>query len=309
MEIVELFQAPCGNRVRSNATKDMDPSPWLTKALSPKWKVYSFHFFVNWKSWPPTIPNTAFLTRLVEFDQNEDPAAVDTQQILNAFKESKFHVESENLGLVCSKYNKELVTILLPERKTITWDTPYWRISRDNHGELKASKYDLHHLAQSIRTIRGSNEPLGRKGLRLGTSAVECFLSKTDAIYPGDVDAIIVDENRQIRHIIEFKKHTLAEPISQHLAAKYYSRGNDKRKYQSIDALSLDVNRLQDSKATSVIFYYSIRKPHKIRLQNLESLNRYELHITRDTGDITIDSMSEQQIAEQVANWLKAPRS
>ena len=305
MKVSQLRQTPCGNR--NQVSNDPDPGSWLTPALPTGWKVYSFHFFVDWSTNPLTVSGPLLMNRLVDFAADENHVAVNEQDILKAFTESGSHVYFEDLQSVCSEHGKKLVSTLLPEceASNINDDTPFGCISRDGLGEFNVSTSKLSALKTSIQKYSGGPVKIGRKGLTEGTSAIECFLSKTDAVFPGDVDAVIVDGNGHIHYVIEFKKHKMTAPIGQHLAQRYYKK--DRRKYKRLHALKSYFDRFEHADVSLVIFYYSTKRP-EMRLQLVGKLDDREIEIVRDTGDVTVKGMSDPEISQKVTSWLGIPR-
>ena len=305
MKVSQLRLAPCNDR--SRVVGGPDPMDWLLPSLPEGWSICSFHYFVDWAKDPLAVAGPFLMTRLVEFDAGEDPDTVDTRQVLNAFHSSGFAPQYEQLRRVCAIYGKEARVILLPECdiNRITNKTPIWTIAQDEKADLKIQTYPLARLRWSIQNYSGGPVPIGEKGLTLGTSAVECFLSRTDAAYPGDADAVVVDENGLVRHVIEFKKHNLAAPIDRHLAQRYYP-DPDLRKYRRLEALVSDLNSMRDTDSTLGVFYYSTARS-QIRLQIVEKLSAQEIEIAKDTGDLNIGGKSNLEISRIVAAGLGVP--
>ena len=247
------------------------------------------------------------MTRLVEFDAEEDPDTVDARHVLDAFHKSGFAPHYEQLRSLSAIYGKKARAILLPECNInkITNNTPIWIVVQDEPADLKIETYPLAKLMKSIQQNSGGPIPIGKKGLTLGTSAVECFLSRTDAAYPGDADAVVVDENGLVRHVIEFKKHNLDSPIGEHLAQRYYPYP-DGRKYRRLEALVSDLNNIRHTDATLGILYYSTVR-RQIRLQIIDKLDPQRIEIAGDTGDLNIDGMSDLKISQIVATGLGVP--
>ena len=263
--------------------------------------------FVNWATNPLAVAGPVVMTRLVEFDDGESPGTVDAEQVLEAFQRSGFGAQYEELRTVCANYDKEVMVVLLPECdvKQVTSKTSIWTIVHGEPEGLTIRTYPLAKLKTSIKRHSGGPVLVGSKGLILGTSAIECFLSHTDAAYPGDADAVVVDEHGLVRHVIEYKKHTVLGPINEHLAQCYYPTP-DGRKYRRLDALVSDFNRADHTDANLVIFYFSTSQP-QVRLQVVGNLEARRIEITRDTGDLDVDGMSDLEISEMVSAGLGVP--
>ena len=302
MKISQLRLARCGNR--SQVVGGPDPTNWLLPSLPEGWSICSFHYFVDWATNPLAVAGPVLLTRLVEFDYAESPGTVDAERVLDAFRRSGFGTQFEELRAVCANYGKEAKVVLLPEcdEKQITTETPIWTIV---HGEPEGLTIRTHPLAKlktSIKRHSGGPVPVGSKGLILGTSAIECFLSRTDAAYPGDADAVVVDAHGLVRHVIEYKKHTVSGPINEHLAQRYYP-APDGRKYRRLDALVSEFNRADHTDANLSILYYSTSQ-RQVRLQVVGNLGACRIEITSDTGDLDVDGMSDLEISEMVSAGL-----
>lgn len=109
--------------------------------------------------------------------------------------------------------------------------------------------------AQIIR-LSGGPVQIGRKGLYYGTSCLECALSHTDALWPGDVDLILADAVSNVPiAIIELKKHTGRSNIrfADQRLSNYYPYP-DGRKY---DRLALLAAQLAAESLPIIVLYYS----------------------------------------------------
>ena len=118
-------------------------------------------------------------------------------------------------------------------------------------------KVDLQTHMEQIRTLSGGPTRIGSKGLKFSKTELECFLSKTDAVWPGDADMVLVNNGNEGIAILEFKKHTLDAKIEEHMFVRYYPKP-DGRKY---DRLAL----LRDSMNNSIpiiIIYYPTKSCH-----------------------------------------------
>ena len=303
MIISPLRQALC--RDRSRVTNDPDPGRWLVGDTLPAgWAVHSFHFFVDWRHDPPVVGDTILLTRLVDFEDGEGLFSVTDEDVLKAFIDAGLHVQFEVLGQVCANYSKNLVPVLLPECETsaLNDETPFWIVSGGGDRELTITRSTVSVLKKAIRKNSGGPVRIGGKGLTYGTSAIECLLSLTDAAYPGDADAVLVDGNGHVRYVIEFKKHTLTAPLGEHLASRYYP-APDGRKYRRLHALASAFAESGHGAVSLIIFYYSTKRP-LIRLQVVGALDSQSMEIVRDSEDIRIDGMDDREVADAVVGWM-----
>ena len=303
MKVSPLWLASC--RDRSEIQQARDPGRWLAEDTLPAgWVVHGFHFFVNWQTDPLDVGDTFLLTRLVVFDEGEDPLSVTESDILTAFRDAGLPDKFGSLRRVCVKYGKELVSVLLPECETAVLNdaTPFWTVKGNQNGELIIARSTVLGLKNAIRKHSGGPVLIGKKGLIYSTSAIECILSLTDAAYPGDADAVVIDGDDHVRHIIEFKKHTLSAPLGEHLADRYYPKP-DGRKYKRLHALASAFESSGYGAVSLIILYYSTRAS-EIRLQMIDEVSQESLKVGKDSGDVCIEGKSDQEVADTVMTWL-----
>lgn len=265
----------------------------------------SFHFFVDWNSHPPVVADQIWMTRQLRFDSNVNLANVHDSDIWDIFNKSSSKQEFDDLEMICSSHGCKLAAILLPEIQVsaISDQTPVWVIGKLGSENYKIAQITISSLKNAIQKHSGGPVWVGSKGLTYGTSAVECYLSKSDAAFPGDADAVIVDSQNRVRCVIEYKKHTLSAPIGEHLMTKYYQQ-SDRRKYQRLNALAKRYEKFLQQSVPLVVLYYSTQQPI-IRLQEIGSLDNNSATISRDTGDIVIDGCSQKAISDYVVRWLE----
>ncbi|WP_141243391.1 hypothetical protein [Vreelandella boliviensis] len=281
-----------------------DPSDWIVPSLPVGWRLLSFHFFVDWMQSPPLLANRVWMTRQVRFEHESEMAEELESDLLSLFKKSEDRRYFEGLERVCSNYRHDLSAIILPDIpvSVITEQTPIWAIRRKENADLGIGKYSVSNLKTAIQGHSGGPVKVGTKGLKFGTSAVECFLSSSDAAFPGDADGVVVDDQNQVRFVIEYKKHTIGDVIDNHLINRYYPRP-DGRKYKRLEALRSHYERVNQLPTPLVILYFSTREP-VIRLQEIARLNDHSVDIRRDSGNINIGGMHPDDIAKQVVQWL-----
>lgn len=302
MFITPLQQASCADR--SSVSRGPDPSDWIALSLPAGWRLLSFHFFVDWWQSPPKLADKVWMTRQVRFEHESEMAKDLESKILNMFNQSEDRRYFEGLERICSNYRHDLSAIILPDIpvSVITEQTPIWVIRRTENADLGISKYSVNSLKQAIQFHSGGPVKVGTKGLKYGTSAVECFLSSSDAAFPGDADGVVVDDQNRVRCVIEYKKHTIDDALDNHLINKYYPRP-DGRKYKRLEALRSHYERVNQFPTPLVILYFSTREP-VIRLQEIDRLNDDSVDIRRDSGNINIDGMHPDAISKQVVQWL-----
>lgn len=296
-------QARCADR--SQATNAVDPARWLLPALPPGWRLHSFHFFVNWSHNPPLLENAVWMTRLLELNVNEPLERVQSSQVLEVFLASEHADTFASLQRICHECQHRLTAIILPEVgiQMLAPATPLWKVRySEGNNELHVEATTLGGLMNEIQRYSGGTVSVGAKGLIYGTSAVECYLSLTNAAYPGDVDAVIVDTAGHVQCVVEFKKHTLRDPIADHLVTRYYPRP-DGRKYQRLDCLVQHYRQIGDATVPFAVLYYATGRP-VIRVQVMGALTRNNVTIDRDSGDIDISGQGNLQVAQQLMGWM-----
>lgn len=302
MHIAPLQQALCADR--SRVTKGPDPGCWLAPSLPAGWRLLGFHFFVDWRQTPPLVADRIWMTRQLQLDSSERLQAVSDADLLQLFVDGPAGSEFADLEEVCAGFKKQLSAIVLADIPVgdISDDTPLWVIARSQGAEPGIRKVSVRELKAAIQTHSGGPVHVGSKGLTYATSAVECYLSGSDAAFPGDADAVIVDDCNRVRCVVEYKKHTLDAPLDQHLVTRYYPRP-DGRKYQRLAALAAHCQRCQQQPVPLVVLYYSTKTP-VIRLQEIGSLDAHSLTISRDSGDMSICGQRPADVCDAVMRWL-----
>jgi len=299
MQIKPLQQAECANRCK--VTSGPNPGDWITPSLPAGWRLVSYHFFVNWGNEPPTVASLIWMTRQLWLDPGETLDSIRKADVLAAFSASSARQEFEDLERIFAPCGQQVSAILLPEipASDITDDTPIWAIIRGYDGEPSVLKCPVRWLKSLIQQYSGGPVNVGTKGLTYGTSAVECSLSGSNAAFPGDADAVIVDDQNRIRYLIEYKKHTIPQPMSDHLVEKYYPKP-DGRKYHRLEALVAHYRLAQQSAIPLVVLYYSTRKPEIIRLQQIDKMDNKHIYIGEDSGEWSVNTHT----SAAVVNWL-----
>lgn len=302
MFITPLQQASCADR--NSVSRGPEPSDWIAPSLPVGWRLFSFHFFVDWNHSPPHLANRVWMTRQVRFEHESEMAKELKSDLFSLFDQSEDRRYFEDLERICTNYRHDLSAILLPDIpvSVITEQTPVWVIRRIKNEDLKVRKYSVNNLKNAIQFHSGGPVNVGKKGLTYGTSAVECFLSGSDAAFPGDADGILVDDQNQVRCVIEYKKHTIGDALDNHLINRYYP-SRDGRKYKRLEALRSHYEYVNQFPTPLVMLYFSTREP-VIRLQEIGRLNDDSVDIRRDSGNINIDGMHPDAISQQVVQWL-----
>jgi hypothetical protein len=302
MLIAPLQQALCADR--SKVSAGPDPSDWILPSLPDGWRILSFHFFVDWSQAKPLVADSIWMTRLVRLNNDESISNIVDKDLLDRFCEGHSRSYFQDLELVCASYKIRVSSILLPEisGSEITGRTPVWVVARSDRKEMRIWRTSVDRLKSAIQERSGGPVKVGAKGLIYGTSAIECQLSRTDAAFPGDADAVIVDDQNLVRCVIEYKKHTLSSPLSDHLIEKYYPFP-DGRKYRRLNALVEHCQYVGQREVPLIVLYYSTKSP-VIRLQEIVLLEPNRVAIRRDSYDLHIDGQRNKEISDKINNWL-----
>lgn len=301
VRVTSLFQARCDNR-SAVTSPSVNPLRWIERALTSDMKSVSFHFFMNWNCNPVSVVGPLWLTRLVTASNAGELTAASDSSVLAAFHDSGYENELRDIASLANQLSTTAACVLLGEMETRSLgnESPAWLVTLN--GESKPpcdiERITLAGLSQRIENIRRSSAALGRKGLTYGTSAIECWLSKTGNLYPGDCDCLIVKDGRPAA-LLEMKKHTLTAPISNNLAEQYYPIP-DGRKYDSLFALKRRIEQAFGNDLPFAVVYYATRFP-AYRVQVLQ-LTGSSLRTIRDSGDQDCRNCNEIMIGQRVLN-------
>ena len=157
---------------------------------------------------------------------------------------------------------------------------PIVEVKLDENGSVVgATKIELSKLMDRIRQLSGGPVPIGNKGLILGLTTLECYLSETDAAWPADADLVLVDSNLTPHAIIEFKKHTSRSsiPFADQKLSNYYLQGDnwspDGRKYNRLTMLR-DYLSGNASLPFIVVYFPIPTSINQVQLERVEGTDR-----------------------------------
>jgi hypothetical protein len=301
VQVTTLFQAKCDDRSVVTLI-GVDPMRWIEKALERNTKSVSFHFFMNWNANPCHVVGPLWLTHLVKASNPDKVTTISDDAVLAAFNQAGCWSRLQDLISLANRLSTSAESILLGEIDTrlLSGESPSWLVSLND--EIKQGghieRITLDGLSKRINSIRGGEASLGSKGLIYGTSAVECWLSKTRNLFPGDCDSLIVKDGCPVA-LLEMKKHTLSTPISGNLASKYYPKP-DGRKYDSLFALKRHIEDAFGYEIPLAVVYYATRFP-AFRVQVLQK-TQFSIQALRDSGDQDCQGLDEQVIGERIMN-------
>lgn len=253
------YLAKCGDRLTMPKSNPVSGSPedWFSNNVLElnKLRGISFDFFINWAAVPSLTP-ILWIKKVVkpEFSYS---------QVIDVLSDTLI-AEFGDEYLYCLKefalaYKLRVQFILF--RDDYNWADSNsnilmvdYVIDAERTFQFTALLIPIEEFKSTIRDYSGGKVNIGSKGLTYGTSNLECYLSGTDSLYPGDVDLIIFNQSSTPICIFEFKKHTLHSPISLQKLSNYYPNP-DGRKYNRLAILQQYLNT-PDFQLPLVVVYY-----------------------------------------------------
>lgn len=275
-----------------------EPLDWLTYNVLNAFgfSQLSFDFFIDWSN--STCQNRLWIKRILSSDISVEQLAKYGDEYLT----QEALAIGDNLDLINSfsiayGFNPSYFVF-----RDVNWGMTPELILRGGitaKGIEKISLHSLEQMKEIIRKLSGGPVRIGSKGLIYGTSCLECYLSTTDALWPGDVDLILWNNNQQqVAAIIELKKHTLDTSILDQRLSNYYPKP-DGRKY---DRLALLRDRLNKD-IPIIILYYPTKDRHSLIKLELIKGNPSELK-TELTKVIEFYGLTKEQIGQEVMNKI-----
>lgn len=253
------FLAKCSDRNLLPLAHPTSGSPesWFSdERLMPHGlRSIAFDFFVNWSTPLARLTPVIWIKRILEPHYTYDHVIQNIHDVLIHEFGSRY---LNSLKSFAHTHNLQVQFIIFKDNldwSVFTGEILLVSLAADNSCDLvfDHTLITVEHLKTLIKTHSGGPIKIGRKGLIYGTSNLECYLSRTDSLYPGDVDQIILDiENRPVC-MLEFKKHTLSDPIENQRLSKYYPNP-DGRKYDRLAVLRDHIGNVP-----VFIFYYPTR--------------------------------------------------
>lgn len=252
------------------------PEDWLSESMLNEhgYSAVTFDFFVNWVTyeldhelWQKKIPCP------IEFS---DFSGATSEKIIAFLRK-----DSDFIRFFKFAQKNSLVPVAMLFNDPADWAREWARLVRavpeDLHGRpyLVCEETTKQQLFDLIQTKSGGPVPVGKKGLIYGTSGLECYLSHTNAAWPGDVDMILFKVNSfKPIVIVELKKDTGKSKFTfdQQCLGNYYP-GDDGRKYDRLAILGEKI--LPDQKVPIVVLYYStVPNEYRVKLERLDGAPR-----------------------------------
>jgi hypothetical protein len=242
------------------------PEEWFSNAMIEQHGLRgtAFDFFINWNT--RTVSNVVWVKRIVA--DNLDERIFGNNEIV---KKAILECDGANFLLpligFCTKYHLRLEYILFKDN--VDWrNAPAGirKISFDEQANVQSNVViTLTRLKEEIQTHSGGPLRIGPKGLFYGMTKLECFLSNTDAPWPGDLDWMILEKDFTPKAILEYKKHTQTSPIQGQRLANYYPQP-DGRKYNRLAMLRDLIN---PALPFVVVYYPTKPEVHSIKLEKV----------------------------------------
>lgn len=258
--------ARCDNRYQLAKVNPQvgEPERWLTPQVLGAFGYVgiSFDFFVNWSTL--RCADEVWIKRI---------SSIDTAQLDRAgaeyIKQAAASMGDDLYAIHDFAHSYGLLAFYRIFRDSVDWASVPEAILRaeitdTGLGHLKLQS--LQEVMDAIRLLSGGPVTMGYKGLMYGTSTLECYLSGTNALWPGDVDSVLWNPlTKKAVAILEFKKHTLSSPIGDQCLSNYYPRP-DGRKY---NRLALLRNRLGKHIPLIIVYYPTDTRHDTIKLERV----------------------------------------
>lgn len=250
---IDPVLASCADRSKLAPTNTAigNPEDWF-----PWTEGVSFDFFINWQN--HTLDREVWLKRPVNPEMMISvPDLTDAQVVAMLKADPKFR------ALVDFARKNGLMAAAMIFDDSQDWTSPNaglikatWPANAQTMQGLTIDRLTINDLKLLIQQKSGGPIQIGSKGLLYGTSRLECMLSSTDALWPGDVDFVVTDDAGKAIGIVEFKKHTASAKLALHqqCLGNYYPKP-DGRKY---DRLALLAEQLGDEPLKMLVIYYSV---------------------------------------------------
>lgn len=244
MSFIDPVLAMCADRTRlaKENPRVAGPDVWLPVVISKTDDLcgVSFDYFINWKN--NQLDREFWLKCPIDAGQIPGWMSLDDKEISNLLRQ---HEKFKSLVKFSGLNQAGAAAVMFDDSQDWKSDTSElilarWPKTVDAGKGLAISRLNRSNIEDVIRQKSGGPIQIGRKGLIYGTSRLECFLSTTDALWPGDADLLIC-EKKSMRPValIEYKKHTESSAIKfQDQRVSNYYPNPDRRKYDRLALLS-----------------------------------------------------------------------
>lgn len=260
MAFLEPVLASCANRSQIAKEHPLlgSPQAWLSNAFLLQFNLVgvSFDYFIDWSTgaldrelWLK-CPLNARIIR--DWYTASDASICDLLRGHSRFRDLVNFAANSNCTAAAiifdddQNWNSDVAPVLLAR----------WPADNRSGFGLEIKRSTLGEVKNLIRKKSGGPISIGSKGLIYGTSRLECHLSRTDALWPGDADLLICDRSsKRPVVLLEFKKHTDRARIGfQDQRLSNYYPNPDRRKY---DRLMLLAKQIAPNGVRVFNIYYS----------------------------------------------------
>ena len=231
----------------------------------------SFDFFIDWSATPNKVSPTIWIKRVLSPPHSYQSISSDISNIL--FTEfGVAHLKA--ISTFCVSFRLECKILIFRDDYDWSDDNSELMFVTITESSVANNSFEfeiipLSTLKNQIQQYSGGPVVIGHKGLIYGTSRLECALSNTNSLYPGDADLLILDKDYKPISLIEFKKHTLTKDIHQEKLSNWYPNP-DKRKYDRL-AILQDYLSTQTNSIPFFTLYFPTRPQFKIGILELIS--------------------------------------
>lgn len=241
---IEPVLALCSDRTRPAKQNPLlaGPDVWLPHVISQTDDLcaISFDYFINWET--NILDRELWLKCLIDTQKIPNWADLSDTEVSNILRENHRFIYLVKFA----RCNQASATAFIFDDSQDWGDDrsilirAHWPRDISSGYGLEISRLRRPELEEQIRKKSGGPIKIGSKGLIYSTSRLECFLSTTDALWPGDADLLICNKKSMNPiAIIEYKKHTDRSSIkfSDQMLSNYYPKP-DGRKYDRLALLS-----------------------------------------------------------------------
>ena len=274
-----------------------DPESWFSNELfkAKGFNALRFDYIVDWEA--NRFQDEIWIKRIVCDDT--DYSTLKKEDLAKRIVEEDGRSYPRQLLNFANTHNLRLRYFLFRNINQNDWSNLQNRIvsidlSRYSHSDC-VEIYNAETIQSEIIRLRKQSHKIGKKGLIYATSTLEGYLSKSKAIWPGDVDTLLVDTKNNVKAIIEFKKHTSRSKIAFDDQSIENYRDIDVLKYRSLGLLR---DRF-DTPSTPllIIIYFSTESEEKeIIMETLagpyDTLSARETHRLRLPKQGDLDSLN-----------------
>jgi len=283
--------ARCDNRAQMARINPVygEPDQWTTSTnlVSEGLSAISFDFFIDWSANPLVAGNELWIKRITRLDVDQLTSAHVLQGALDCGD------DLGALGAFAARYGFNSRYMIFRDR--VDWvNAPEQLLAATlvNDG-FTLGVHSLAQIKNAIRKYSGGPVRIGGKGLMYGTSSLECHLSRTDALWPGDADCVLSStKSSEAVALLEFKKHNLETPLADENIQKYMRQ--DARKWQRLGLL-----RDRIAAPLFCVYYSTNRNVEHIKVERLVG----PFDALQDGGSkmVSIEGMSQAGIGLAIA--------